>query len=56
MKACDQAIIVKISTMNSNNQYAQSQPKEHVPLMPQYHKTPEQSVSFMFRLRPEELQ
>lgn len=42
--------------MNSNYGYAQPDKKDRVPLMAQYHKTPELSVSSVFGLRPEELQ
>jgi hypothetical protein len=42
--------------MNSNNPYAPADKKERVPLLAQYHKTPELSASSVFGLRPEELQ
>ena len=52
LKSCDEnlLIIVKIPTMN------QKESTLKVPLMVHYHKTPELSVSSVFKLRPEELQ
>lgn len=41
-----------------NNQYfdGQTAKRNRVPLMEQYHPTPEFSASYQFGLRPEELQ
>ena len=46
----------EIPTMNINDPYTLANKKERVPLMAQYHKTPELSTSSVFGLRPEELQ